>query len=159
MLTSQAEQLLQSGWDGVGYLLAAPQTHPHPETGKQVVYSRKRVAITSEQAADMEVWFHELVAQGYIPFCRFYLKRGKCPMRNSEFKNIIVHRAKVAGWEVIAEFIPRVEDPRIKPEDFANLVKHIALDWFGTESAARQLVVAADVAKRGGTLAFFTSVE
>lgn len=154
-LTSQAAELLRGGWDAVGYLLAAPTTMPHPESGKQAVHGVKRVATDSGEAAEMDAWFERCRAEGYTALCRFYLKQGKCVMRNSEFKNAVVYRTKAHGYEVIVEFIPAAPD--LKQEDVAALAEHIALDWFDTRGAARQLAFQASMANSGAKLTYFNS--
>jgi hypothetical protein len=156
-LTSQAGEMLRSGWDAVGYLLTAPTTTPHPESGKETVHGVKRVATDLAEAAEMEAWFQRYRAAGYTALCRFYLKQGKCAMRNSEFKSVVVYRARLSGWEVVAEFIPTFDNSRIRPEDFAALAQHIALDWFDTKGAARQLALQASMAKSGVKLTYFNS--
>ncbi|MGA8733645.1 MAG: hypothetical protein WB558_06960 [Terriglobales bacterium] len=155
--TSQAAEILRSGWDAVGYLLAAPTTTPHPESGKETVHGVKRVATDLGEAAEMDAWFQQYRAAGYTALCRFYLKQGKSAMRNSEFKSVVVCRARLSGWEVVAEFIPNFENSRIKPEDFAALAEHIALDWFDTKGAARELAFQASMAKSGVKLTYFNS--
>jgi hypothetical protein len=154
-LTSQAAELLRGGWDAVGYLLAAPTTMPHPESGKEAVHGVKRVATNSGEAAEMEAWFQRYGAEGYTPLCRFYLKQGKSVMRNSEFKNVVVYRTEALGYEVIVEFIPAAPD--VKREDFAALAENIALDWFDTKGAARQLAFQARMTKSGAKLTYFNS--
>jgi len=155
--TSQATKMLRSGWDAVGYLLAAPTTMPHPESGKKAVHGVKRLATDSGEAAEMEAWFQRYRAEGYTPLCRFYLKQGKCVMRNSEFKSVVVYRATLSEWEVIAEFISHFDNSGIKPEDFAALAEHIAIDWFDTKGAAEQLAFQASMAKSGMKLTYFNS--
>ncbi len=155
--TSQAVEMLRSGWDAVGYLLAAPTTMPHPQSGKETVHGVKRVATNSRSATEMETWFQRYRAEGYTPLCRFYLKRGKCVMRNSEFKSVVVYRARLSRWEVIAEFIPHFSNSQMRPEDFAALAEHIALNLFDTKGAAEQLAFQARIAKSGAKLAYFNS--
>lgn len=155
--TSQAAEMLRSGWDAVGYILAATTTMPHPKSGNETVHGVKRVATDSRSAAEMEAWFQRHRAEGYTPLCRFYLKQGICAMSNSEFKSVVVCRARISGWEVVAEFVPYFDDSRIQPEDFAALAEHIALDWFDIKGAASELAMLARLAKSGARLAYFNS--
>jgi len=70
---------------------------------------------------------------------------------------VVVYRDRLSGWEVVAEFIPHFDHSQIQPEDFAALAEHIALDWFDTRGAARQLAFQASMAKSGAKLAYFNS--
>jgi hypothetical protein len=154
-MTSQAADLLRSGWDAVGYLMVAPTLFTHAD-GKKTLHGTKRIAVDSESAAEMEAWFHRYAVQGYTPLCRFYLKEGKAAMRNPEFKNAVVYRAKAQGYEVIVEFIPAAPD--LKREDFAALAEHLALDWFEVKGMASELAMQAGLAKRlGAKFTYFNS--
>jgi hypothetical protein len=153
--TSQAADLLRCGWDAVGYLLVAPTLFSHPE-GTQTLHGAKRVAVDSESAAEMEAWFYRRAVQGYTPLCRFYFKEGKAAVRNPEFKNTVVYRAKTHGYEVIVEFTPAAPD--LKREDFAALAEHLALNWFDVKGAAGDLAMQASLAKRlGAKFTYFDS--
>jgi hypothetical protein len=155
--SSQAAELLRSGWHAVGYLLAAPTTKAHPETGEQALYGVKRVAVRPEDALDMEEWYQRNYAAGYTALCRFYLKQGKLKMANSAFKSPVVHRGNMYVWEVITGFYPQAARPSGHAEEWADFAKTVTLKLFNAKDAAHQIALTADMVNRGAKLAYFNS--
>jgi len=149
-LASQAEVLLEGGWDGIGYTMVWP--HPGP------VFARKRCVFRQmglDAVRDFQGWFRERQEEGFVPGWRYYIKQGECPMSGDEFKGTVVHRENLHGISVLVEFIPfACVGTEQEWLEFAKRVTLLA----GVDKVAREMALYCVVAAANpNALHFFSS--
>jgi hypothetical protein len=149
-LASQTQEMIDGGWLAIGYLMISPQLHS--DGG---LMGRKRVACDAQSAAEVDKWFSERLQEGFTPGFRCYISRA-CPVKNSEFNGVIVHRGLYEGYDVILEFIPGSSSTRTEAVGFLAKATARLLD---AASVALEFAVLVDVALKGGTISIYNSRE
>jgi hypothetical protein len=98
--TPQVQDLLESGWIGVGYTMVNQHN------------ARKRAAYATDSVAErqaFEAWVRDRVREGYLPLLRYYIAKSPCSIVDSKFGGPVVLRHSSSGYEVIVESVMGVE--------------------------------------------------
>lgn len=122
-LKSQASELIQSGWDGIGYMMVA--TAPELVRGQSGIGRKRCVFATQGEDAVLEFqgWYRERISETWAAGWRYYLSSKRCTMADDEFKGQIVYRNVGDKGSVLVEFIPWITFPQgsgITEKDFRS---------------------------------------
>jgi hypothetical protein len=124
------------GWKAIGYSLM--DTSPANVAGE--VWGKKRIVSASQgpqAVADFDAWFYAGIEEGLVPIWRYYVSHGRCVMRNSEFKNVIVYRHDTKDGSVLVEFVPSVGAGKVD----MTLLAEVLSEEMNVKSAAEQFLL------------------
>jgi len=151
-LKSQANELIQNGWDGIGYTMVA--TLPELVRG-QTGIARKRCVFASQgdQAVlEFQAWYRERISEGWAAGWRYYLSPKRCIMADDEFKGQIVYRNIGDKGSVLVEFIPWIAFPQgtgVKQEDYCWFAQRLS-DGMQVQAVANIFLLALQMGGRIG---------
>ena len=145
-LESQAVEIIQSGWTGVGYLMVAH--NPHPQNGH--LWGCKRVSHDVSSAKELDQWFRVKMAERFTPLFRYYLSDAPTAAANKRYmKGTIIHEEHALGYTVLVEslFAP----------DVPAEVSLYAADELNAPSVASEFALMVDMGKKGAKVMYFNS--
>jgi hypothetical protein len=153
-LVSQAPELIAGGWEGVGYMMVAPEPH------NGLPFGRKKAAFTPAMAVELDGWFNELVAAGFNAGWRFYIAPRDlgCDMDDEQFKSRVVHRKTYHGRDVVVEFIPNYLDGSM-PKKTLDTIAQTLTAGMGIARVAEEMALQCDMVSLGAKIETFSSVS
>jgi hypothetical protein len=143
-LESQAVEIIESGWKGVGYLMVAHRTYDDGH-----LWGCKRVAHDVSSAKELDHWFSVRIAERYTPLFRYYVSDAPTAAANKEYmKGAIIHEEHSLGYTVLVEsmFAPNVP----------AAISAYASAELSAPSVASEFALMVDIGKRGVKVVHFS---